>query len=233
MLYRKPVLLLLLGLIFLSFFGTLAMSAAMFPENYDWRYRVISNLLSPRDNPHHYLLPGCGISLAALLMLPLTGYLRRHLGTISPGAAFVSSGAFVAGIVALICACLVVPQHVHAVLGIRRLHEPLARSSAAFMAIGMLFGCWCAWKGSERGLFWTWSLATLVPLGGLFCSECLLLLTRLEPSWAIPIRGALRHSVVWRLGFWEWTGAAAVFVFLCAAVFLTPPKGAARARRAS
>jgi len=26
--------------------------------------------------------------------------------------------------------------------------------------------------------------------------------------------------VFWHLGFWEWTGAAAVFVFLCAAVFL-------------
>ncbi len=225
MLDRKPVLVMLLGLIFLSFFGTLGVSAAMFPDNYDWRYRVISNLLSPRDNPHHYWLSACGISLAALLMLPLAGYLRRHLEITSPRAALVSGGAFAAGTVALICACLVVPQHVHAVLGIRRLHELLARSSAAFMAIGMLFGCWCAWKERKRGLFWTWSLATLVPLVGLFCSECLLLLTRLEPSWAMPIRGALRHSVVWRLGFWEWTGAAAVFVFLCAAVFLSPPNG--------
>ena len=225
MLDRKPVLVMLLGLIFLSFFGTLGVSAAMFPDNYDWRYRVISNLLSPRDNPHHYWLSACGISLAALLTLPLAGYLRRHLEITSPRAALVSGGAFAAGTVALICVCLVVPQHVHAVLGIRRLHELLARSSAAFMAIGMLFGCWCAWKGRKRGLFWTWSLATLVPLVGLFCSECLLLLTRLEPSWAMPIRGALRHSVVWRLGFWEWTGAAAVFVFLCAAVFLSPPNG--------
>src|SRR5437867_12772266 len=119
MLYRKPVLLLLLGLIFLSFFGTLAMSAAMFPENYDWRYRVISNLLSPRDNPHHYWLSACGISLAALLMLPLAGYLRRYLEITSPRAAFVSGGAFAAGIVGLICSWLVVPQHVYGVLGIR------------------------------------------------------------------------------------------------------------------
>jgi hypothetical protein len=52
--YRKPVLAVLLGLIFLSFFGMLGLSASMFPENYDWRYRVISNLLSPRDNPNHY-----------------------------------------------------------------------------------------------------------------------------------------------------------------------------------
>ena len=166
MLYRKPALAVLLGLIFLSFFGTLGLSASMFPESYDWRYRVISNLLSPRDNPNHYWLPACGMSVAALLILPFAGYLRRHFGITSPRAALLSSGVFVAGVVALICACLVVPQHMHAVLGIRRLHELLARSSAAFMGIGMLSGCWCAWKCCRRGLFWTWSLMTLVPLGG-------------------------------------------------------------------
>jgi hypothetical protein len=224
MLYRKPVLVVLLGLIFVSFFGTLGASALMFPGNYDWRYRVISNLLSPRDNPGHCWLPACGMSLAALLMLPLAGYVRRQLKLASPRAAPLSSGAFVAGIIALICACLVVPQHIHSVFGVRRLHEFLARSSAAFMAMGMLSGCWCAWKARERGLFWTWSLATLLPLIGLFCSECLLLVTRLQPAWATPIRGALGHSVFWHLAFWEWAGAAAVFAFLCAAVFLTPPR---------
>jgi hypothetical protein len=124
MLYRKQALAMLLALIFLSFFGTPGVSAAMFPDKYDWRYRVISNLLSPRDNPHHYWLSACGVSLAALLMLPLAGYLRRHLEITSPLAALVRNGAFVAGFVALICACLVVPQHVRAVLGIRRLQEP-------------------------------------------------------------------------------------------------------------
>ncbi|PYK88255.1 MAG: hypothetical protein DME40_12765 [Verrucomicrobia bacterium] len=71
-------------------------------------------------------------------------------------------------------------------------------------------------------MFWIWSLVTLLPLIGLFGSETLLLLTRLEPSWAGLIRNALRHSVFWHLGFWEWTGAVAIFAFLCAAVFLMP-----------
>jgi ABC-type Fe3+ transport system permease subunit len=71
-------------------------------------------------------------------------------------------------------------------------------------------------------LFWIWSLVTLSPLVGIFFGESLLLLTRLESSWATPIHSALRHSVFWHLGFWEWTGAVAVFLFLCAAVFLTP-----------
>lgn len=230
-LYRKPVLGVLLGLIFLSFFGTLCASALMFPQSYDWRYPVISNLLSPRDNPGHYWLPGCGMALSGLLMLPFAGYLQRHLQTASPRVASVSYGAFIAGIVALVCTCLVVPQHTHGVFGVRRMHEFLARSSAAFLAVGMLCGCWCAWKGCRQsvfaaGLFWTWSCVTLLPLVGVLFSEGLLLLTRLKPSWAMPIRNALRHSVLWHLGFWEWTGAVAVFVFLCAAVLLTPPLAA-------
>src|SRR6266853_804611 len=103
MLYRKSVLAVLLAFIFLSFFGTLGLSAWMFPQNYDWRYRVISNLLSPRDNPSHYWLPACGIAFAAILMLPFVRYLRRNLEIASPRAARASSTAFTAGIIALIC----------------------------------------------------------------------------------------------------------------------------------
>src|ERR1700756_5694580 len=227
MLYRKSTLTVLLALIFFSFFGTLAVSAWMFPHNYDWRYRVISNLLSPRDNPNHYWLAASGLVLTGLLMLPFAGYLQRHLEVIAPRAARIGAATFAAGIAALICACFVVPQHAHEVLGVRRLHELLGRSAAGFLALGMLCCCWCAWKGRSLlapRLFWIWSLVTLLPLVGIFCSESLLVLTRLNVSWAIPIRGALRHSVFWHLGFWEWTGAVAVFVFLCAAVSLTSPR---------
>jgi hypothetical protein len=226
MLYRKSTLAVLLALIFLSFFGTLTVSAWMFPQNYDWRYRVISNLLSPRDNPNHYWLAASGLALTGLLMLPFAGHLQRHFEVTAPLAARISAWTFAAGIVALICASFVVPQHVHEVLGVRRLHEILGRSAAGFLAMGMLCGCWCSWKGRNLfalRLFWVWSLVTLLPLVGIFFSESLLVLTRLKLSWAVPIRGALRHSVFWHLGFWEWTGAVAVFVFLCAAVFLTPP----------
>jgi hypothetical protein len=227
MFYRKSVLTALLVLIFFAFFGTLALSAHMFPQNYDWRYRVISNLLSPRDNPGHYWLSACGIVFAAVLMLPLVGYLHRNLESASPPVASVSAGALIAGIIALICACLIVPQHLHDILGVRRLHEFIARLTAGFLAIGMLTACWCAWIGFRRNLvqrrlFWIWSVVTLLPLAGIFVSESSLVLTRLKPAWATPIRGALRHSVFWHLGFWEWSGSVAVFVFLCAGVFLTP-----------
>ena len=227
MFYRRSTMVVLLTLIFLSFFGTLSLSAWMFPDNYDWRYRVISSLLSPRDNPRHYWLAASGLALTAVLMLLFAEHLRRHLQSIAPRMAKMSAAAFTIGIVALISACFVVPQHVHETFGIRRLHELLGRTAAGCFAVAMLCGCLCAWYGRAQNstaatVFWIWSLVTLLPLIGLFGSETLLLLTRLEPSWVGPIRNALRHSVFWHLGFWEWTGAVAIFAFLCAAVFLMP-----------
>src|SRR5205809_1876437 len=149
MLYRKSVLAVLLALIFLSFFGTLGLSAWMFPRNYDWRYRVISNLLSPRDNPSHHWLPACGIVFAAVLMLPFARYLRRNLEIASPRAARVTSGALVAGIFAFICAFLFVPQYVHEVFGVWWLHEFFGRFVEGFIAIGMLDCCWGGWIRCE------------------------------------------------------------------------------------
>ena len=130
--HRKSILSALLALIFLSFFGTLTLSASISPQSYDWRYSVISHLLSPRDNPSHYRLAAGGLALTGLLMLPFAGYLRRQLGMIAPRVAAVCSGSFLAGIVALICACFVVPQHTHDVLRIRRLHELLGAPPPGF-----------------------------------------------------------------------------------------------------
>jgi hypothetical protein len=147
----------------------------------------------------------------------VAGYLRRNLESASPSAANASSGAFVAGIIALICACVVLPEHLHDVLGVRRLHEFIARAAAGFLAIAILIACWCAWRGFRknllrRRLFWAWLSVTLLPLAGIFASESLLVLTRLKPAWAVPIRSVLRHSVFWHLGFWEWLGSVAVFL---------------------
>jgi hypothetical protein len=224
MFQRRLWLVFLLCLILVSFFGILAVSASMFPKGYDWRYRVISNLLSPRDNPQHYRLAACGLVLTGLFMLPFARHLNRGLAPISTVGARIAAGTFLLGIVALIADCFVVPQHVHASLGIRRFHEFLARSAAGLIAMSMLVSCWCAWKGRilPRWLFWIWATVTVLPLAGVLCSEVLLLLSQFEPALSRPIRHALRHSVFWHLGFWEWIGAVAVFVFLCAATFLTP-----------
>src|SRR5438552_11429007 len=128
----------------------------MFPDNYDWRYRVISSLLSPRDNPRHYWLAASGLALTAVSMLPFAEHLRRHLQSIAPRMAKMSAAAFTVGIVALISACFV-----HETFGIRRLHELLGRTAAGCFAVAMLCGCLCAWYGYDQNstvatVFWLW-----------------------------------------------------------------------------
>src|SRR5260370_37429327 len=114
MLYRKSSLAAVLALIFFSFVATWTASACMSPQNYDWRYRVISNLLSPRDNPSHYWMAASGLALTGFLMLPFARYLQRHLGVIAPRAANVSAGTFTAGLAARLCLPPVVsPEHPH------------------------------------------------------------------------------------------------------------------------
>src|SRR5438046_6078423 len=180
MFYRRSTMVVLLTLIFLSFFGTLSLSAWMFPDNYDWRYRVISSLLSPRDNPRHYWLAASGLALTGVLMLLFAEHLRRHLQSIAPRMAKMSAAAFTIGIVALISACFVVPQHVHETFGIRRLHELLGRTAAGCFAAAMLCGCLCAWHGRAQKptLFCIWSFVTLLPLIRLFGTDASFVATR-------------------------------------------------------
>jgi hypothetical protein len=223
---RRSILIVLLVLILVSFFGLLAFAATTFPHGYDWRYRVISSLLSPRDNPDHYWVAAWAVALTGLLMVPFGAHLYRLLKPVSPRAAGLAAILFFAGVLLLIADCFVVPQHVHATLGVRRLHEFLARSSAGSLALAMLISCWCAWK--DRGqrlpgkLFWTWFVVTVLPLVGIFFSELLLFFSKFYPVWGQSIRRGFRHSVFWHLGFWEWIGAAAIYVFLVAAVWATP-----------
>lgn len=230
------LLLLLLG----AFFGSLALGAQFFPQPYDWRYRVISNLLSPRDNPYGYWIPAAGITLTGLLLLPFAGFLGRSLAAVSRLVARFSQGALIAGSVCLICAGFVVPQHTHPVLGFTRLHEILARSAAAGFALTMLGSCWCAWqmqrhraaRSGSAALLAVWSAVTLLPLAGIFLSESLLLIGHLHVTGAARLKEILRHTIWWHLGFWEWTGAVAFYLFLAAAVFLLPAAVAAYSRPA-
>jgi hypothetical protein len=81
----------------------------MFPKGYDWRYRVISNLLSPRDNPQHYRLAACGLVLSGLLMIPFAIHLNQKLNLVSQSGARMAAGMFLLGIIALIVDCFIVP----------------------------------------------------------------------------------------------------------------------------
>lgn len=212
----------LLPLLLVSFFGSLIFAARHFPQRYDWRYRVISNLLSPRDNRAFYKIAAAGLAFSAILLFPATSYLTRRLRRLSPSIVRIAAGCFAAGSALLFLAATVVPQHVHPVLGMTRLHESLARTAALAFGIGMLCCCHCAAsdffgkKLLSPALTPTWLALTVTPLATIASSQILLWMARSRTSFALPIQRALRHSPLWHLGFWEWLGAAAFCLFLLA-----------------
>jgi hypothetical protein len=223
----------LLPLILVCYFGSLAAAAYFFPEPYDWRYRVISNLLSPRDNPAFYRIPSVGIALGALFMLPLFSYVERRLRPVAGRAALAAGWALAVGAVLLGLASTIVPQHVHPVFGIRKLHEILAHSSALFFGVGMILCCACALRDRlasshrrqlDRRLLWVWLSLTFGPILSLGLSETLLILSWRWPQWGPVVRRTMHQTVFWHLGFWEWTGAAAIYLFLVAAILWLPEK---------
>jgi hypothetical protein len=222
---------LLLGM-FLAFFGSLSVAAHYVPVPYDWRYHVISHLLSPSDNPALYWIPSLGVAVTGILLFPVSGYIHRRVCIVSRACARIATVAFVGGSLALILAGLIVPQHMQPVLGVKRLHEWLAHASAIGMGVGMLGWTWCAVKdqchvlGGHRMLGWkvalAWALLTSLPLVGMVSSECLLLAARSQHSSMAPVYHVLNNAGFWHLGFWEWVGASAVYLFLLVSVLLLP-----------
>jgi hypothetical protein len=238
---RSTLLFVLIPLIAISYFGALALAILLFPETYDWRYRVISSLISPRYNPAFHWIPSVGIALAGLSMIPFAGYIRRHLRLAAPRMAGLGSGAFAAGAVALILAGFIVSPHLPGPARGLRIHEMLGRTAALGIGMGMVLFCWCSLKGQclapagrrlyPRKLLVAWTLLTLPPVLGLGLSEGLLLMARTQPSWSHAIYSGFRNSMAWHLGFWEWIGSAAVFLFLLSSALLLPEATYASARR--
>ena len=80
---RRTLLFVLIPLIFLSYFGSLASAIFLSPMAYDWRYSVISHLISPRNNPKFHAVASFGIAITGLLIIPFAGYINRRLRVVS------------------------------------------------------------------------------------------------------------------------------------------------------
>jgi hypothetical protein len=215
-----------------SFFGTVIVAAFFFPVPYDWSVRAMSNLASPRDNPSAYWLPCLGLATSAVLALPFAGYLERRLRGITPRLARTAGVAFALACVLLLLTGLV-PQQVLPVFGWHRMHEFLARGSAAAFFTGMICCCVCALGdrfrvfGGQRSLgtalsyYWGW--ATLLPLGCVAVIGVLHFLGHVaDQAWAEQARQSFRHTILWHLAFWEWIGSVLFFMFMVVTVLLLP-----------
>jgi hypothetical protein len=231
---RRMLLVWVIPLIFVSYFGTLTFAALLSPESYDWRCRVISNLISPRNDPEFHWIPSFGIAIAGLLVIPFTSYIHGRLRLASQIGTNIGTIAFVSGATLLILAGLIVPQHSHLNGGSPRLHEMLGRAAAHGIGVGMITLCLCALRGYlipvigkklfKFELLVSWILATLVPLVGAASSGCLFLSATAHFPWSHGVHQALKNSIVWHLSFWEWIGSVAVFLFLLSSALFLPDR---------
>jgi hypothetical protein len=237
---RRTLLFVVIPLIFLSYFGTLAFAISWSPKVYDWRYSVISHLISPRSNPGFHIVPSLGIAITGLLIIPFAGYINRRLRVASRLGANIGTVAFVNGAIWLILAGLIVSQGNHGNLSFPRLHEICARTAALGLGIGLLAFCSCALKGYfipakgkklyQRRLLISWILLSLGPIFGIVFSEGLLLVMRAHWQWSYQVDHMLKTSLFWQLAFWEWTGSAAVFLFLLSSALFLPEQTIVRNR---
>jgi len=209
---KRTPLFTLIPLMFISYFGTLGLAVLFFPGPYDWCDRSISTLLYPRNNPEFHLIASIGIAVTGLLMIPFAGYINRRLRVASPVGANAGTVAFVGGVICLIMAGLIVSHPLYGKSSLPRLHSILARAAALGIGTGMMaFDAWgCLNRATGKKLYRSsllvlWSLATL-------------------PAVIAVVLRLVMQNHYWHLGFWEWTGSAAVFLFLVCSVWLLPER---------
>jgi hypothetical protein len=214
---QRTLLWIFIPLILASYFGSLTFAIRMFPGPFDWRTRSISKLLSPRNNPQFHAIGSLGLAVAGLLSIPFAGYTGRGLRAVSPIASAIGAIGFGAGAISLTLAALIVSQASY--------HETFARSAGICAGVGMLAFYFCALKGlscpsHERHdrlrLLLAWTL--IVPPAILVL--VLRLLAAAHFQWSNPVYRAIENHSLWHLGFWEWIGSIAVFLFLLAAAMV-------------
>jgi hypothetical protein len=227
---RKNLLNLLLPAIFVIYFGCLALAIRLSPEAYDWRRKSISWLLYPRNDPGFHFIASLAVAITGLLMVPFASYIRVRLRLRSVSTIFTNFGALILGLGALllILAGLIVSHPYAGKARFPRLHEALARGAAFALGIGMLM-LWLSaiktWFTSSakgalrlRRLLIAWSLL-LVPA---ILVVALRLFAYAAHGWSSRVFRTIASRSLWHLGFWEWIGSGAVFLFLLSSALFLP-----------
>jgi hypothetical protein len=225
---RQNLLNFLVPAIFVIYFGSLAVAIRLSPASYDWRRKSISWLLYPHNDPTFHLFASSAIAISGLLIVPFAIYLRGRLRSASAtltnlGVLILSLGAFL-----LILAGLIVSHPYTGTVSFPRLHEMLARGAAVALGTGMLI-LWIVvlktWFTSStksglrlQRLLIAWSLL-LIPA---ILVLALRILAYAAREWSISVFRTIASRSLWHLGFWEWIGSGAVFLFLLSSALFLP-----------
>ena len=218
----------LLPLIFASHFGILALAVSLYPDRYDWRYLSISKLLYPVTNPRFHYIASFSVAATGVLVAPFAGYIGRRLRGAAPRAATVGAALFFGGCVCLPLAALIASHPLHGTARLPQLHNTLARIAVIGIGLGIVVFNACATIGyfrrrpentfPSRRLLVSWNLCTLPAI----LVTATWLAIRAFVNRSTPAYHAIASTPVWKLGFWEWIGSAAVFGFLAVAAWVLP-----------
>ncbi|MBV8054362.1 MAG: hypothetical protein JOZ29_08315 [Deltaproteobacteria bacterium] len=220
----------LIPAIFVIYFGSLAAAIQFSREAYDWRRKSISWLLYPHNDPSFHIIASLAVAVTGLLMMPFAAYIRARLR--SAFMIFTDLGALILGLGALllILAGLIVSHPYAGKARFPRLHEALARGAAFALGMGMLM-LWLSaiktWFASStkgalhlRRLLIAWSLL-LIPA---IVVAALRLLAYVARGSSSGLFRAIENRSLWHLGFWEWIGSGAVFLFLLSSALFLPDR---------
>jgi hypothetical protein len=225
---RRTLLVVVIPLILVSYFGILALAVLLFPAAYDWRTVTISKLLYPRNNPQFHSVASFGIVVTGFLVIPFAGYMNRRLRMAAPAVASVAATALAGGAVFLVFSGLISSHPAQGHATVPKLHEFLARIATIGIGAGLVLFDACAMKGHfhlptgrklyPRSLLILWNLAAIPAI--LVVAFKLAMYAHVQSL--APMARALRGTAAWHLGFWEWIGSAAVVLFLACAAWLLP-----------
>jgi hypothetical protein len=202
------------------------LAGLVFPTPYDWRYLVISALISPEDNQPGYIFPTICMTVGAFLMIPFLGYYQKKLGKICRGSTGVGTAFMFIGIVSFIGVGTIAQFDL-----VPRLHEYLA--ALGFIGIvfaGFFYGCPIL-KDHSKGakqfnmrLFTAALIVLVIPVIGLALSS--LYAEIMDMPWASNPsieKFELHPFPAWiSFAFWEWLLFVGVMAFIFMLATMVP-----------
>lgn len=211
----------LLPLYSLAAILTPLVAAQKFPQPFDIRYRVITNLASWRDNPDGHHLFGVGIGFMMFFLIPFPGYLCRNLG----GSAFLRRAGRIELWIGIVGGFILAIES-GAVAGLRNLwgafrkaHELYAVLAFAGLGLGGLsFGLSAIQTVLRAGRGWK-SARVIVPslcLSLMVIATVLLLILFVRSRIPGSSKEASEMYFLLNFPFWEWMSAASMLLLLIA-----------------
>jgi hypothetical protein len=206
--YGPVVLLIALAV---TFFGSLAVAATSFPGGYDWRYKVMSSLASPRENPQAYRIAAGGMAASGVFLALLGLCIRTSLEGVAPSK-WTNAAClfFVIGGLLITISALITPGH-HEFLGLEKAHAKFAQAGTLSFNLGMALTlpALLALSASKKRVRIV-SIFLVVMPATLFLLARILLPTMVSPD---SLKTAVHPPLLGSLAFWEWMGSVTVCLY--------------------